>query len=206
MRKILLLVGVLCCTVLLHAQEAKMDKELSALVDVVKILRYPSESNFNKAAKLLKADEKWTPMNETGKIKATECKASENIQTFKLNRILTSVMKEQKRVSTTGTMLNGEDSRYKYSLYERSLKKGKSATYKLKKRYGKQTFVLVPFTKNEGSLGVLVDGKKPITTEQEDGTLICSFDSSGKEISLTVTNKSGVALSFVLLNHNSRKE
>lgn len=206
MRKMLLFISVLFCTVLLHAQEVKMDKELSALVDVVKILRNQSESNFNKATKLLKDDEKWTSMNETGKLKATECKASENIPTFKLNRILTSIMKEQKRVSTTGTMLNGEDSRYNYSLYERSLKKGKSATYKLKKRYGKQTFVLVPFTKKKGSLRVLVAGKKPTTTEQEDGTLICSFDSSGKEISLAVTNMSGVALSFVLLNHNSRKK
>lgn len=206
MRKIVLFVSVLCCTVLLHAQEVKMDKELSALVDAIKILRNPSESNYNKATKLLKSDEKWTPMNETGKVKATECKASENIPTFKLNRILTCVMKEQKRVSTTGTMLNGEDSRYNYSLYERSLKKGKSATYKLKKRYGKQTFVLVPYVKMKGSLSVFVDGKKPMMTEQEDGTLICSFDSSGKEISLNVTNKSGVALSFVLLNHNSRKK
>ena len=173
---------------------------------MVKILRNPSESNYNKATKLLKADEKWTPMNETGDLKATECKASENTATFKLNRILTSVMKEQKRVSTTGTMLNGEDSRYNYSLYERSLKKGKSATYKLKNRCGTQTFVLVPYTKRKGSLSILVDSKKPTTTEQEDGTLICSFDSSGKEISLAVANKSGTALSFVLLNHNSRKK
>ena len=206
MKKIVLFVCALCCTMLLHAQEVKMDKELAALVDVVKILRNPSESNFNKAFKLLKADDKWTPMNETGKLQATECKASENIPTFKLNRILTSVMKEQKRVSTPGTMLNGEDSRYNYSLYERCLKKGTSATYKLKKRYGKQTFVLVPYANKKGSLRVFVDGKKPITVEQEDGTLICSFDSSGKEISFTVANKSGTALSFVLLNNNSRKK
>ena len=206
MNKIYLIACVLCWVVSSYAQDVKMDKELSSLVDVVKILRNPSESNYNKATKLLKADEKWTPMNETGDLKATECKASENTATFKLNRILTSVMKEQKRVSTTGTMLNGEDSRYNYSLYERSLKKGKSATYKLKNRCGTQTFVLVPYTKRKGGLSILVDGKKPAMTEQEDGTLICSFYSSGKEISLAVTNKSGTALSFVLLNHNSRKK
>ena len=206
MKMILAIMVAYFCVVTLQAQEVKMDEELSALVDVVKILRNPGESNFHKATKLLKADEKWTPMNETGRLKATECKASEIIPTFKLNRILISVMKEQKRISTTGTMLNGEDSRYNYSLYERSLKKGKSAIYKLKKRYGKQTFVLVPYTKKKESLSVLIDGKKPITTEQEDGTLICSFNSSGNEILLAVTNKSGAALSFVLLNHNSRKK
>ena len=182
------------------------DKELASLTDMVKILRNPTESNFTKVKKLLEVDEKWTPMNETGVLKATECKPSDKIPTFKLNRILTTVAKKQKRVSTTGSMLNGEDSRYNYSLYERSLKKGKSATYNLKNRLGKQTFVLVPYENKKGSLSVLVDGKKPRTIEQEDGTLICSFDSTGKEISLSVTNKSGASLSFVLLNHNSRKK
>lgn len=182
------------------------DKELASLVEMVKILRNPTESNYNQVKKLLKADERWTSMNETGKLQSTECKASEGITGFKLNRILYSVVKEQKRVSTPGSMLSGEDSRYNYSLYERSLKKGKSATYKLRKRYGKQTFVLVPYVEKKGSLSVFVDGKKPVTIEQEDGTLVCSFDSTGKEISLSVTNKSGAALSFVIINHNSRKK
>lgn len=206
MKKILLVFA--CVLVQISSAQASRidDKELASLTSTVKILRNPTESNFNKVKKLLEADEKWTPMNETGKLKSTECKPSDKTPTFKLNRILASVAKKQKRVSTTGTMLNGEDSRYNYSLYERSLKKGKSATYKLNKRYGKQTFVLVPFIKKKGSLSVLVDGKKPITIEQEDGTLICSFDSTGKEINLSVTNKSGSALSFVLLNHNSRKK
>lgn len=181
------------------------DEELASLVEIVKLLRNPGEVYFNKAKGLLKVDEKWTAMNETGKLQATECRPSEHTPSFKLNRILYQVAKEQKRVSTTGTMLSGEDMRYNYSLYERSLKKGKSATYKLRKRYGKQTFVLIPYANKKGCLSILVDGKKPKMVEQEDGTLICSFDSSGKEISLTVTNKSSASLSFVLLNHNSRK-
>ena len=182
------------------------DEELASLVEVVKLLREPSETNFNKAKQLLKADEKWTPMNETGQLQATECKPSEKTPSFKLNRILTSVTKEKKHISTTGTMLNGEDSRYYYSLYERSLHKGKSATYKLKNRNGKQTIVLVPFAKKKGSLNVLVNGKKPIMTEDNDGTVMCTFNATRKELGLTVANKSGTALSFVILNHNSRKQ
>ncbi len=206
MKKITLIMMCMFAQVCLAQNVGIEDKELASLVDMVKMLRNPTESNFNQVKKLLKADERWTPMNETGKLQSTECKASEGIPGFKLNRIMYSVTKEQKRVSTPGSMLNGEDSRYNYSLYERSLKKGKSATYKLRKRDGKQTFVLVPYVGKKGSLSVLVDGKKRVTTEQEDGTLVCSFDSTGKEISLSVTNRSGAALSFVIINHNSRKK
>ena len=189
------------------AQSLKIeDKDLASLVEVSKMLRNPSKANYKKAKLLLKADEKWTPMNETGDLQATECKPSEKTSTFKLNRLLNSIVKEKKRVSTTGTMLNGEDSRYHYSLYERSLKKGMSATYQLRNRSGKQTLVLVPFVKKKGSLSILVDGEKPIITEDADGTVICTFNAIGKEISFTVTNKSGAALPFVILNHNSKKE
>lgn len=206
MNKILAFAVFMFCAVTLQAQEIKIDKELASLVEVVKMLRVPSQANFSKARQLLKADGKWTPMNETGKLQITECKPSEKTPSFRLNRLLTSIANEKKRVSTTGSMLNGEDSRYNYSLYERSLKKGKSATYKLRNRSGKQTLVLVPFVKKKGSLSILVDGNKPTIMEDQDGTVVCTFNSTGKEISLSVTNKSGAALSFVLLNHNSRKK
>ena len=206
MNRFVVLLVFVSCAISLPAQEIKIDKELASLVEVVKMLRDPSQANFNKAKQLLEADGKWTPMNETGKLQATECKPSEKTPSFRLNRLLTSIANEKKRVITTGTMLNGEDSRYNYSLYERSLKKGKSATYLLRNRSGKQTLVLVPFLKKKGCLSILVNGKKPSVTEGLDGTLVCSFDSSEKEISFTVTNKSGAALSFVLLNHNSRKK
>lgn len=206
MNKNLAFVVFMFCAITIHAQEIKIDNELASLVEIVKILRVPSQANFSKVKQLLKADEKWTPMNETGKLQVTECKPSEKTPSFRLNRLLTSIANEKKRVITTGTMLNGEDSRYNYSLYERSLKKGKSATYKLRNRSGKQTLVIVPFIKMKGSLTILVDGKKPSITEDQDGTVVCTFNSSEKEISFTVTNNSGAALSFVLLNHNSRKK
>lgn len=189
------------------AQSLKIeDKELASLVKVSKMLRNQSKANYNKAKLILKADEKWTPMNETGDLQATECKPTEMTSTFKLNRLLNRITKEKKRVSTNGSMLNGEDSRYHYSLYERSLKKGMSATYQLRNRSGKQALVLVPFVKKKGSLSILVDGEKPNITEDADGTVICTFNATGNEISISVTNKSGAALPFVLLNHNSRKK
>lgn len=190
------------------AQKLKIeDKELASLVEVVELLRVPSEANFNKAKQLLAADDKWTPMSETGKLQDTECKPSDKAPGFKLNRLLTSVGKERKYVATPGSMLNGEDERFRYSLYERSLKRGKAATYKLKKRYGKQTLVLVPFVRKKGCLTVMVDGKKTTCTEDTDGSLLCTFSyMTQKELVLTVANNSGKALSFVIINHNSRQK
>lgn len=203
MKKLVLLCLVFCAMTA-FAQKVEMDKELTSLVDAVKILRTPGEGSYNRAKQLLMADTKWTPMNETGDLQPTECRPSET-PGFKLNRMMTSIGKERKHVVTKSDMLNGEDARYSYSLYERSLKKGKSATYSLKNRKGKQTIVLVPYSEKKGSLTLKVNGKKPTVAEQEDGTLVCAFNATGKELSLSVSNQSGAPLSFVILNYNSRK-
>lgn len=199
---------LICMSVhICHAQNNVIqDQELASLVDVVKLLRVQNEKNYNEATKILKADNKWTPMNETGKLKDTECKPSKKTPNFKLNRILTSVARERKYISAKGEMLNGEDERYHYSLYERSLKKKSEATYRLRNRSGKQVFVIVPFNKQKGSLSVMVNGENLSSTkEAEDGTLICNFIANGSEIYLTVKNLSTNPLAFVIINHNSRK-
>lgn len=209
MRNKYLYILLICMSVhICHAQNSVIqDRELASLVDVVKLLRVQNEKNFKKATTILKADQKWTPMNETGNVKDSECKAADKVPGFKLNRILTSVTRGRKYVSTKGEMLNGEDERYHYSLYERSLKKKSEATYLLKNRSGKQTFVIVPFNKQKGNLTVMVNGEKLSTTkETEDGTLICNFVANSSEISLTVKNLSANPQSFVIINHNSRKK
>ena len=204
-KKFIVLACIICQVCMAQNLEIK-DKELASLVEVVNMLRPSTEASFNKAKQALMADDKWVTMSETGDLQDAECKPQDKTPSFKLNRILCAAEKERKYVSTKTDMLNGEDSRYNYSLYERTLKKGKSATYRLKKREGRQTFVLVPFEKKKGSLQVLINGKKPTTTEGEDGTVMCTFNATGKELVLTVTNKSGAALPFIILNHNSRKK
>lgn len=202
----LIVLACIICQVCTAQNREIKDKELASLVEVVKGLRHSTEASYKKALQALTADDHWVTMSETGNLQKTECKPQAKTPSFKLNRILYAAEKERKYVSTKTEMLNGEDRRYNYSLFERILKKGKSATYHLKKRNGKQTIVLVPHVAKKGSLGVLIDGKKPTTTEDEDGTLTCTFNATGKEFALTITNKSGSALSFVILNHNSRKK
>lgn len=203
---ILLSTVVLICT----AQDSNLrDKELLSLMDLVKTLRSGNEKAYNKAVAALRADKNWTTMNETGNLQKSECRPSDNVPGFKLNRILVNAERNRKHVSTHGDMLNGEDSRFHYSLYERSLKKGGKATYTLRGRSGVQTFILVPFLPQKGCLTATINGKV-YKQDQSDGTMICPVSSnmikSDEKVTITVENKSGGPLAFAIINHNSRKK
>lgn len=183
------------------------DKELALLVDVVKMLRSTSESDYAKASQILASDVRWTPMNETGAVRPEECKPSDKVAGFKLNRILSKADRGRKYVSTHGDMINGEDSRYDYSLYERSLKAKSKAEYALKGRKGRQTFVVIPYHPSAlRQIAVDVSGQnvQPIYDAQ-NGTVTITCDAAGNEVRLIVENKSSQPQSFVIINHNSRK-
>lgn len=192
-------------------QAQTMDKELKSLVNLVEQLRDGRSDSYSRVQELLKADSKWTPMNETGTLKDRECKPSEITKRFKLNRILSKVDNERKYVATHGDMLNGEDERYNYSLYERSVKANASVNYTLKGREGKQTFVVVPYVTNNSGLTATIriaNGKTAKFQKLSNGTLVyTSNDAStvrSDVITITVTNASSSNQAFVLLNHNSR--
>lgn len=192
----------------LCAQQA-MDSELASLVDAVCMLRRQSESEYNAVSARLQNDMKWTPMSELGALRENECPPAERVPRFKLNRILSSAERSRKYVSTHGDMLNGEDSRYDYSLCERSVKGGRSVTYVLKGRSGRQTFVVVPFEESESGLSatVAVDGAAATPFVENDGVLsaVCEAASADSRIVITVAENSGRSSAFVLLNHNSRR-
>lgn len=189
------------------------DKELNSLVGLVEQLRDGRSDSYSRVQEMLKADSKWTPMNETGTLKEQECKPSEITKRFKLNRILSKVDNDRKYVATHGDMLNGEDERYNYSLYERSVKAKASVSYTLKGREGKQTFVVVPYLANNSGLTATIriaNGSTAKFQKQANGTLVYTSNYASTErndvITITVTNASSSNQAFVLLNHNSRNK
>lgn len=210
--KFFALLITLCIGTIAFAQSHIDDKELSSLVDVVKMLRTSNEGNFNKAIQILTNDAKWTPMDETGAVReGKECKASEKVPGFKLNRILSKVNGGSKYVSTHGDMVNGEDTRYDYSLYERALKAKTEIKYQLKGREGKQTFVIVPFnTSAKFDVAIECNGRIISGTPNPDGTIVVSWGegvpTKAQEFSLHIKNKTGSSQSFVIINHNTRKK
>lgn len=191
------------------------DKELQSLIGVVKMLRASDEAAFNKATQILVADTKWTSMSELGVKQKTECLPIDKVPGFKLNRILSKAEGNRKYVYTHGDMLNGEDERYNYSLYERSVKFGREVTYRLKGREGAQVFVLVPFMGEASQLSgyITLDDGQQIMFEVEEnvdkGILVACCESSiltrDKSFSITVKNGSQENQSFVIINHNTRK-
>lgn len=188
------------------------DRELAALVDIVKMLRESNETNFRKATDILTSDMKWTPMDETGAVRdGVECKASENVPRFKLNRILSRVDGSRKYVSTHGDMVNGEDTRYDYSLYERALKPKAKVEYALKGREGRQTFIVVPYnTTAKLDVSIVINGKKIVGQSDADGTVVVNVDKNlpvkTDKLNLSVTNRTNAPQSFVIINHNTRKK
>jgi hypothetical protein len=186
------------------------DKELLSLIENVKRLRKQNEATYNDVTRQLAADIKWTPMNETGALREQECRPSDNVHKFKLNRILNRIDGSRKYVSTHGDMLNGEDKRYNYSLYERSVKKGNTVSYKMKGRKGKQIFVIVPFAGKSSGLLASISFEKnshlPFSISA-DGTLTVSCKiRPDEEFLISITNKGKQNQSFVLINYNSRND
>lgn len=210
MKRIVLLFVILSFYAPLSAQEL-FDPELTFLVHSVCQLRNADDASYKAIEEKLEADELWTPMNETGPFLEQECAPSVRIPRFKLNRMLSQIGGKRKYVSTRGDMLNGEDERYDYSLYERSVQKDAKVSYSLTGREGRQVLVIVPYAKDGGGLSasVALDGaqEKPfVQTGRGDGSLYVTIDDDLQKhqvIRVTVTGGQSDQ-AFVLLNHNTR--
>ena len=187
------------------------DKELNRLINSVLLLRSSEMTQYKAVEQTLNKDSQWTRMDELGPLKTNECKPSDKVSTFKLNRMLWSLEKSRKYVSTHGDFLNGNDSHYNYSLFERSVKAGTTVQHTLKMREGKQTFAVIPFEKLNEELSVSISCNKNNFSQEmvtPDGYMIFEgyCKSTDDEITITVNNKGKNNLSFVIINHNSRKK
>lgn len=203
MKKYLLLLFVAFCITSVKAQ----NDELNKLTDIVKSLQTGGEKAYKDAIATLAADKLWTPLDELGIDRNVECKASERVPGFRLNSALTNAENKERYQSTTGNHLNGADIRYNYSLFEKTLKAGKTASFALPQRWGEQVIIIIPFnpqSKIEASANG--GGKDLKATSGGNGSLkLTGSVVKGKPLNLTVTNKSGENISYVILNYNSRK-
>lgn len=184
------------------------DGELSSLVSMVRMLRTKNLTTFNKAVNQLAKDRLWVEMDEISIQSPVLCNVGKD-EMFRIISIMHTAGEKRQQVSTPGNFLSGESDCYNYSLYEKALKAGKSVTFHLKKRMGRQTFVIVPFKGKAAkmSASVSIGGKTEMGT---DGTIVITCDgkslTDGSVIDVTITNGSNANQSFVLLNHNTRKK
>lgn len=209
MKRILILVTLLLAVSNVLAQ-SYYDEETERLLDIVLLLRGGNEEAFNKALSSLEPDYRWTPMNETGPLAPGECRPGESIPRFKLNRILSRVAANRTGMATHGDMLNGEDTRYNYSLYERSVRAGETVSYTLSGREGRQYFAIVPFSAESGMNAMLElpSGEEFHFIRNPEGILFLFVDrpdlSRGQDIRLSITG-GDQSQAFVIVNHNTRQ-
>lgn len=177
------------------------------LTDIVKSLQTGGEKAYKDAIVALAADKLWTPMDELAIDRNVECRASERVPGFRLNSALTNAENKERYQTSTGNHLNGADIRYNYSLFEKTLKTAKTATFSLPQRWGEQVLIIIPFNPQSKIEATANGGDKDfIVTPNGNGSLkLTGSVVKGNPLNLTVTNKSDENISYVILNYNSRK-
>ncbi|MBR3709712.1 MAG: hypothetical protein IKM99_01970 [Bacteroidales bacterium] len=216
MKRILLCIILLTIGASLSAQNG-IDKETQHLIDLVTTIREAAPEQREKAWKeaetALSSDKAWTIMDEIMPHK-NECRLTDrSVQWFSLNRIL-SQKSGYETNQVRGDFNNGENPDFNYSLIERSIKAGLTTEYDLKSREGKQTFVIVPFDPDATTLEAEVS-RNGISlakgVRQKDGNIYITIapDQNVKPkdvLHLTIRNKGSQSMTYVLINHNGRKQ
>lgn len=184
------------------------DQELNALADIVASLPHGGEAAYKNAIAKLSKDPRWTPMDELGFDRSIECRASERVAGFKLNSILVNSENVNRYQTTTADHLNGADSRFNYSLYEKTLKEGKTATFSLSSRWGEQVFLIIPYSGKAAKITASASsGAAPFAVSSfgNGGIRLVGNAIKGEPVKLSITNGSASPISYVIINYNSRK-
>ena len=198
----------------LFAQNS-IDQETQHLIGIVSAIRQAApaqrEKAWNDAAAAFSKDKKWTIMDEIVPHQ-NECRLTDrSVQWFSINRIL-SQQSGYETNQVRGDFNNGENPDFNYSLIERSIKAGETASYDLKSREGEQAFVLVPFDTQTQLEAEVTRGGTTLAkgTKKADGNVYIEIgkDKNVKAsdvLNLVVTNKSDKSCAYVLINHNVRQ-
>ena len=202
----------------IQAQSIKIDKELQSLVDAVVSLRQTDCSKktvaTNAATASLSADEKWTPMDELKDQSNGECLLTKKMARFNLNPIINGILADRVGKNIVpGHYLNGEDSRYNYSIIEKGIKAKKKVKYNFKGRVGEQDFVIIPYNPDLStniSISIFKGSTnlKPTIQRGNDGCIYLHTNTKLKptdQITLEIENKSDANIAIAILNHNTRK-
>ena len=200
------------CILTLQAQEIKIDKKLKTLVDAVVLLRQNDDANANSLNEVLKQNREWTSMDELHDQNNAECILTKRVRRFCINPIINGAQIERygKNISR-GDFLNGEDSRFNYSLIEKGIKAKKKVKYTFQGRVGKQDFVIIPCDPASVLSIKFSKGASPLKTVQQkdkNGCIYLHINAKLKatdRITLEIENKSDNNVAIAILNHNTRK-
>lgn len=203
----------------ISATEAQIQKEshIDKLYEYVKILR-TSPNRYDEVKKMMSSDNQWTMMTEFTYNCTDEsvlCSWRDDFEYCALKDICYQIETARGTMTTNAADLfcNGNDPNYSYSIDELILKAGKQLQSSLSFREGRQHFLIVPYDYTTGTRksglsvtikyqGINIPAQK---TERGLEFIIDKVHSPDDVIDICITNTSLQNLSFIFINHNSRK-
>lgn len=218
-RALLLLLTIMLSTLFSFGQiqlDKKQESVTCKLMDAVLILRQDNKQSWDSAQAVLEQivpfftlmNELQDEQNDCGLIGA-------DVESFGVNRMVTELKKGGFIQNPIRELLNGSDPRFDYSLFEKGINKGSTATYTMTGRSGRQVFLIIPHSANQ-----------PYTVElrKKDGTILPAKGKdangityfivntqygpeAGESLTLKISNKDpNKNVSFVIINHNYRNK
>lgn len=196
--------------------ETRGENETAKLLSAVLMLRNASGKQWNEAQELFAKYANLVTLMDELKDRENDCLlVKKNVNHFGVNRIINAV-KRGRRVQNSGKeLLDGADARFKYSIYEKGVKKGCTAAYEMTKRSGKQVFVIVPYNAMQKYETVLyVDGGAVYEPAMRDKNGVTYYyidvetgPCDSDVLKLEIANKDNDSnASFVIINHNYRNK
>ena len=203
----------------ISAAEAQIQKEshVNKLYEYVNILRKNPEK-YNEVKKMMSNDSQWTMMSEFTYNCIDEsvlCTWKDDFEYCALKDICYQIETARGTITNNASDLfcNGNDPNYSYSIDEIILKADKQMQSSLSYREGRQHFLIIPYdytssTRKSGLsvtikyLGNNIPAQK---TERGFEFVIDKVHSPDDVIDISITNTSNQNLSFIFINHNSRK-
>ena len=190
------------------------DSETAKLRDAVLLLRSNSRKNWDKAQNVLSSRINAITLMDELKDASNDCVlVGSQVQSLGVNRMINE-LKRGRRVQNTGKdLLDGADPRFKYSIYEKGVKKGRTATYTMTGRSGEQVFLIVPYKSTQNYSVTLRIGEsrlvQPLQKDKDGITYFHISKSDGprqqEKLYLRISNKEqSENASFVVINHNYR--
>ena len=196
--------------------EVNGETETAKLLNAVLLLREAGNEQWNEAQEQFSKYANLVTLMDELKDRENDCLlVKSSIRHFGVNRIINAV-KRGRRVQNSGKeLLDGADARFKYSIYEKGVKKGCTATYKMTKRNGKQVFVIVPYLATQMyDTQLYVEGGVVYEPSMRDKNGVTYYYIDTEQgpcdsdiLKLKIMNADDDAnASFVVINHNYRNK
>lgn len=196
--------------------DKRQDSVICKLMDAVLLLRQDNEQNWDFAqTELKKIAPLFTLMNELQDCQNDCGLIGTEVESFGVNRMVTELKKAGIIQDPIKELLDGSDTRFNYSLFEKGIIKGRTATYTMTGRSGKQVFLIIPYSADQPYAVELRknDGTKLPATGKDANGITYFFISTqdgpeaGEPLTLKISNNDpNKNASFVIINHNYRNK